>query len=36
MMEIGQNDGGGDREEQWEFDIVRTHTRKSSLLSQGT
>ncbi len=26
MMEIGQNDGGGDKGEQWEYDIARTHT----------
>lgn len=24
-MEIGQNDGGGDRREQWEYDIAHTH-----------
>ncbi len=26
MMEIGQNDGGGDRREWWEYDIA--HTQK--------
>lgn len=30
MMEIGQNDGGGDKGERWEYDIARTH--KSHLL----
>lgn len=24
MMEIGQNDGGGDNREWWEYDIVQT------------
>lgn len=38
MMEIGQNDGGGDRGERWEYDIAHTHTltQKSPLIGQGT
>lgn len=33
-MEIGQNDGGGDRGERWEYDVAHTHTHtdKSHLL----
>ena len=42
-MEIGQNDGGGDREEWWEYVIAHahahththTHTKKSPLKRQG-
>jgi len=40
MREIGQNDGGGDRGERWEYDIAHTHTHtrthKSPLIGQGT
>lgn len=33
MMEIGQNDGGGDRGDQWEYDIAQT--QNLPLIGQG-
>lgn len=33
MMEIGQNDGGGDRGDRWEYDIAQT--QNLPLIGQG-